>query len=550
MAHWWAIVRRLLEANQITSIPANAFTGLTALTRLELSSNRITSISAFTDLTALTVLNLEANQITSIPANAFTGLTALVGMALSSNQITELPPSAFIGLSAMDNLDLSNNSISSISANTFTDLAALYFLDLSINLITSISSSAFSGLPGLGFLTLTENPFTTLPPGLFQGLPNGLYLSDFDSYMSPTNLTFGGNTVAPPSTYGSASYPYQCDTVCATCYASGSGACCGTNCLTCNSSNPCTQCYDGYGMMSGSCVPLASIASVASVASTQSASAASIASDISAASASVATVSSASIASQASASAASASSAWQTSAASAASNAPKGSGDASSLPIILGVIFGVLGLLLLVALVVALRRRRSPNALATTGSAIKLRESAPGSEPTYQAVDHSGTVSNVVNPTYSTLSATGDHALYEHVGSQPQGPTSSEQVYAEASVSASSATSGVDYADPSLPNASSVRVPSASSPTTYATVTSAPSEQTYEDVGSAPQAPVGLSEVQYSNAAVSGVEYADPSLPNASSVRVPPASSPTSYATVTVVPSTQNGNADYASIAN
>ncbi|KJE96676.1 hypothetical protein CAOG_06959 [Capsaspora owczarzaki ATCC 30864] len=75
---------------------------------------------------------------------------------------------------------------------------------------------------------------------------------------------------------------------------------------------------------------------------------------------------------------------------------------------------------------------------------------------------------------------------------------------------------------------------------------SAPVDQAlYEHVDSKPQASAGLSEVTYSEAAASGVQYADPSLPNPSSVRAPSAHTPTTYATVTV-PSSEAGNGDDA----
>ncbi|XP_011270316.1 tyrosine-protein kinase transforming protein Src, variant [Capsaspora owczarzaki ATCC 30864] len=298
-----------LQSNQITSISANAFTGLAALNRLDLSSNQIASISAnvFAGLSALTgvvlsgnqftsmptsalaglpmlkSVSLSNNQITSIPATAFAGLTALIGVNLAGNQLRSIPTSAFTGLTALIQLVLPNNQITSISANAFAGLSALTLLHLYNNQITSISANAFSGLTAMTALALNDNPLTTLPPGLFTGLQNGMYLALSVSYsLRPNNFTFDGNTVAPPSTYGSASEPYKCDTACATCYAAGSSSCCGINCLTCTSDNPCTQCYDGHVMMSGFCVSFASIASArtASAASTASASAASVASSI------------------------------------------------------------------------------------------------------------------------------------------------------------------------------------------------------------------------------------------------------------------------------
>ncbi|XP_004340662.2 tyrosine-protein kinase transforming protein Fes [Capsaspora owczarzaki ATCC 30864] len=287
-----ALTTIYLNDNQLTSIPASAFSDLSALMLLDLRGNILSSIAAdaFTGLIALNSLNLYDNQITSIPADTFTGLTSLKQLYISSNQITDIAATVFTSLSALSVLYLHSNKITSIPANAFTGLTLLAQLYLQINQITSIAANTFAGLLALTRLALNDNPVTTLPPGLFKGLKNSLALSYSNPYLSPNNFTFGGNSVAPPSTYGIATNPYKCDTACATCYASGNGSCCAMNCLACDSSDPCTQCYEGYGLIDGSCVSLASIASasLASAASTASASVASVASTASASAASVA----------------------------------------------------------------------------------------------------------------------------------------------------------------------------------------------------------------------------------------------------------------------
>ncbi|XP_011270681.1 tyrosine-protein kinase transforming protein Fes, variant [Capsaspora owczarzaki ATCC 30864] len=193
-----------------------------------------------------TSVNCIGNSLTTIPSGIPATTTLLT---LQSNQISRIPANAFAGLTAMHTLYLHQNKITSISGSAFTGLPVLHSLYLSDNLLTSIPADAFKDLSMLNYLALENNPFTTLPPGLFQGLPYVMFVMN----LAPNNFTYGGNSVAPPSTYGSASEPHPCDAACATCYDAGSGACCALNCLTCNSSAPCTQCYDGYGMTSGSC---------------------------------------------------------------------------------------------------------------------------------------------------------------------------------------------------------------------------------------------------------------------------------------------------------
>ncbi|KJE93819.1 TKL protein kinase, variant 2 [Capsaspora owczarzaki ATCC 30864] len=377
-----ALTQLDLSYNMITSLSANTFTGLSALTRLDLSYNMITSLSAntFTGLSALTQLYLFENQITSIPADAFAGLTALTQLFLFENQITSIPADAFAGLTALTQLELSHTRITSISANAFRGLTALTALYLHSVQLNSIPANAFTDLPTLQRLALNDNPLTTLPPGLFKGLPNGLALSSSAPFLSSNNFTFGGNTVAPPSTYGSVFQPLPCGTACATCYSAGS--CCGINCLTCTSNNSCTLCYEGYVAMGDYCLAsaatnasIASAASSASVASTQSASAASIASLVSATSAlsasaaSTASASDASIASRISASSALSASAASTASASAASVASSiaqfsGGAQTSSPVVIIAAAAGASAavIVILVLVFVMLRRRRSQRA--------------------------------------------------------------------------------------------------------------------------------------------------------------------------------------------
>lgn len=82
-----------LNYNQLTSISANAFIGLTNLKELSLSNNQITTLSdnTFGGLTNLEWLYLNHNQITTLSANTFGGLTNLQELGLNYNQFPTLP---------------------------------------------------------------------------------------------------------------------------------------------------------------------------------------------------------------------------------------------------------------------------------------------------------------------------------------------------------------------------------------------------------------------------------------------------------------------------
>ncbi|XP_004364338.2 tyrosine-protein kinase Srms [Capsaspora owczarzaki ATCC 30864] len=237
--------------------------------RLNLQDNQITQLAAgsFAGLYSLSRLTLDNSAITTLDSQAFDGLTALYQFS-SLSMISTL---TFSGMPALRVLFLSNNAITAIPAGAFYSLSRLDFLDLSYNAITAIAAGAFSGLSQLGSLNLANNQLTTLPPGLFQGMG-----SVWSIALSSNNFTFGGNSLAPPSTYGSASDPIPCDAACATCFDAGASSCCPAFCLRCSSASTCTICYDGYVLNGAACVATAATNMTLSVASQSAASATSV----------------------------------------------------------------------------------------------------------------------------------------------------------------------------------------------------------------------------------------------------------------------------------
>jgi len=187
-----------LSNNQITSIPENAFSGLTSLQELNLSVNRISEIpkdvfamlthlqrlslsynkissiheNAFSGLTQLEELGLFCNQITLIPENAFSGLTQLEELILSANQIISIHENAFSGLTSLRRLMLQRNQVNEIHKDVFAGLTQLEALDLSLNQITSIPENAFSGLTSLQNLDLSYNQSIVIKANAFAGLTN------------------------------------------------------------------------------------------------------------------------------------------------------------------------------------------------------------------------------------------------------------------------------------------------------------------------------------------------------------------------------------------
>lgn len=123
-----------LSGNQISDV--SPISGLTHLTRLELEMNQISDISPLAGLTKLTHLNLNQNQISDM--SSIYGLTMLTELNIGSNQIKDISPLA--GLTHLITLSLNDNEISDI--NLLSGMIHLKELDISYNNITDVSPLA------------------------------------------------------------------------------------------------------------------------------------------------------------------------------------------------------------------------------------------------------------------------------------------------------------------------------------------------------------------------------------------------------------------------
>ena len=162
--HLAAITRLDLNYQNITSLKSGDFSGLTALTELDLSGNSISNISALSGLTTLTYLHLGDNSISNI--SALSGMTKLTELYLWSNSISNI--SALRGLTKLTTLELSDNSISNVSA--LERLTTLTDLKLSDNSISDYNPlrrllTAIDGIEGHPGLTLDIN----IPPVFTEG---------------------------------------------------------------------------------------------------------------------------------------------------------------------------------------------------------------------------------------------------------------------------------------------------------------------------------------------------------------------------------------------
>ncbi|CAM9852438.1 unnamed protein product, partial [Ectocarpus fasciculatus] len=115
---------------------------------------------------------LPYNELVTLPAGIFGGLTALETLFLDSNKLTTLPERIFQNLTGLQSLHMSFNEFTALPEGIFQNLTGLRSLDLSFNEVTTLPEGIFGGLTVLEALNLRHNNLTALPEGIFQGLLN------------------------------------------------------------------------------------------------------------------------------------------------------------------------------------------------------------------------------------------------------------------------------------------------------------------------------------------------------------------------------------------
>ena len=172
----------ILPANKLSSLPAGLFTGLSSLEHISLWQNQLSSLPAgiFTSLTSLTAIDFKSNQISSLPADVFSGLSSLTTIRLGSNQLSSLPVGLFTGLSSLTTIGFEWNRLNNLSAGIFTGLSSLTTIGLGGNQLSNLPTGLFSGLSSLVSISLYRNQLSSLPESLFSGLSSltTLNLSD------------------------------------------------------------------------------------------------------------------------------------------------------------------------------------------------------------------------------------------------------------------------------------------------------------------------------------------------------------------------------------
>ena len=121
-------------------------------------------------LRAITRMEFRNQNILSLTANAFAGMTGMHTLFLRENpRLTALPANVFAGAPNLQLLSLSENAIAALPAKVFSGLGKLKSLWLHGNALTTLPVDVFAGNK-LTTLTLQGNPLTSFPVGAFNGL--------------------------------------------------------------------------------------------------------------------------------------------------------------------------------------------------------------------------------------------------------------------------------------------------------------------------------------------------------------------------------------------
>ena len=103
--------------------------GLNTVTRLNLSDNQITDISALSGMTSMSELHLNNNSISDI--SALSGMTSMAILNMTNNNVTDVSPLS--GMTSMFVLSVAGNPISDYATLRTLQSHSLFGLDIGLN---------------------------------------------------------------------------------------------------------------------------------------------------------------------------------------------------------------------------------------------------------------------------------------------------------------------------------------------------------------------------------------------------------------------------------
>jgi len=160
-----------LYDNNLMAIADGTFRRFHFLSHIRLEENLLTSVPDLTGLTVVSTLDLSKNRITDISRLGKSGNIQFLDLRLTDNQIDHIPAYVFQNISVRGWLDLSFNKIHSIPENVFIGCQGLALLGLNFNNITHFSRQTFAGLKNLRTLMIIKNKLKFIPKDAFAEIP-------------------------------------------------------------------------------------------------------------------------------------------------------------------------------------------------------------------------------------------------------------------------------------------------------------------------------------------------------------------------------------------
>lgn len=174
------LIRVELYEIGVTTITDSSFAGCAQLKEINLSGNKITSIStnAFNNL-GLTSLSIEKNLLATVSENLFLNQQSLEFVYMGNNPIANIPTGFFRHLPNLKAVYLSYCNLTAIDSQWFSSNERITELYLVGNRITEVPSN-IAGLQRLNYLNLAGNQIRSIPAGTFVPLPllKNLYLNN------------------------------------------------------------------------------------------------------------------------------------------------------------------------------------------------------------------------------------------------------------------------------------------------------------------------------------------------------------------------------------
>jgi hypothetical protein len=150
----------ILTRSGLTRITAGDFTNARNLRFVTARYNpNFCSIeaNAFSGASSISNIDLSTNGIETIAAGAFIGLSTVRALTLDNNRISELPATLLESLTNLNTFGARNNTLQRLDGRLFANSRLVFSIHFSLNQIDSIQSSFLDGLNSLRNLNLNNN---------------------------------------------------------------------------------------------------------------------------------------------------------------------------------------------------------------------------------------------------------------------------------------------------------------------------------------------------------------------------------------------------------